>query len=96
MVLAPVGDNFRKLRKIYGSLMSIQQSGIFPVYQEAESLFLIGKLFNNPQSFLFDCDRFAINVFFRAIYNIRLDENQDSLIKEMYKLWETAYRCEST
>lgn len=85
-VLIPAGDDFRRLRKLYGSLMDIEQSGILHVYQDLESLFLLRRLLEDPQSFLFECGRFAINVLFKAIYTVRLDKDKVNLIREIYEL----------
>ncbi|KAF8856409.1 cytochrome P450 [Acephala macrosclerotiorum] len=91
IVVAPADDTFRNQRKIYHTVLSKSASASFHQGSDHESLLLIRKLLDEPLSFLFHCERFAINVIFRVLYGRRLRDQEDREIAELYEIWKTMY-----
>lgn len=67
--------------------------GMYQQYQEEESRELLLQLLREPKNFRFECDRYSINMLFRAIYGTRLGSSENRLVCSMFKVWETVYLC---
>lgn len=91
--MTPWGSEFRELRRIYHTLLQNDEDFDFRRHQEEESIHLLHALVLNPSTFLFECERFAINVLFRPMYGHRLCSDDNMVIAETYKVWEMMYRC---
>lgn len=93
LVLAPHGNQFQRLRKIYHSILSKQGSAIFETYSHEESLYLLKGLLEEPDRAHFECDRFGFNVTMRAIYGERYGQGEDSVVRHTFLLWEKMFCC---
>ena len=93
LVTTPTGETFRLLRKLYHSLLSPQNSGLFRKYQDHESKVMLSDLLDKPENFLHDTERFAMSVIFSATYGVRLADLNHSMMREFYSVWEVMLRC---
>ena len=93
LVIAPVGETFRLLRKIYNNILSPQQTTKLHKYQDFESKVLISALLVNPDGFLLGVERFAMSVIFSVCYGVRLAELNHPIMTEFYSIWEEMLRC---
>ena len=96
LVVAPMGDKFNTLRKIYHTILQKRQVTAFRKHQEEETILLLDRLLSDPLTFRFECERFAVNVIFRTIYNSRLGVAENKLVITLYHVWETMYLCEAS
>ncbi|KAL8929255.1 MAG: hypothetical protein Q9208_001338 [Pyrenodesmia sp. 3 TL-2023] len=93
VVVASAGDDFQRLRGLYHRILQKAKVPSFQKYQEQESLVLLASLLNTPSAFLFEIERFAVNVILRAIYDNKFEDHDDATIKEIYSVWEQMYLC---
>ena len=92
LVMTPVGKSFRLLRKAFHTILGPQQSTSFRIYQEQESILLLGALLDHKLRFLESVEKFALSIIFSAVYGIRLATLDHPIVVELYGIWETLLR----
>ncbi|KAI9831874.1 MAG: hypothetical protein M1826_002906 [Phylliscum demangeonii] len=92
LVVLPMGDRFRFLRKLYREILSPQQSGLMRTYQDYESKAMLQDLLDEPDHFLRHTDRYAISVMFSAVYGVRLAMLDHPVMREFFHLWAEMFR----
>lgn len=90
------GDRFRYLRRLYQSLLNPRMSKEFRKHHNYESIKLLLELLDDPECFLECCETFTINVICSAVYGIRLEKNNSSIIKELYSVWRLIFKRKSS
>jgi len=95
LVLAPYGEQFLRLRKLYHRLLGFQGSLVFQVHSENESLFMMKALADDPDIAHSECDRYGFNLMMRAIYGVHYGSDDGNMVHETFSLWEKMFCCES-
>lgn len=94
VVVAAAGNEFQKLRRLCHGCLQKAEAPSFRKCQEEETLVLLASLLKTPSAFLYEIERFAINVILRAMYDNKLGDTDNATIKEIYNVWEQMYLCE--
>ncbi|PMD52697.1 cytochrome P450, partial [Hyaloscypha bicolor E] len=91
IVVSPANLDFREQRKMYNTILSKPASAAFHKSSDLESLLMLEYLINESSSFLFHCERFAVNVVFQVMYGRRLGREEDHEIAALYEIWKKMY-----
>ena len=95
LVLAPYGEQFLRLRKMYHHLLGSQGSLVFRAHSEQESLFMMKALADDADVAHSECDRYGFNIMTRAIYGVHYGSDDGSMVRDTFSLWEKMFCCTS-
>lgn len=92
-MLAPYGEQFNRLRRIYQPILGLKGAAKFLSYSNEETLFLLEALAERPDETHFECDRLGFNIMMHAIYGVRYGVDGNRMVQERFQLWETMFCC---